>query len=620
MNRNFVLFIVLFFPVNFVFSNTQSENSKKQSFKPLIDSVEYWYNIDELPDYTLRESIPIFSFLKKGIFLYKKGKVTEAVSVLKNIISKPEADEEIKTICFWTLGKICSDSPTYGDYTSYYLMADSIVQMHFSPNNQLLFYEHLIKDHNVVTIQTIPLPLIDNAIKVLEKNENWQKMASYMHLKISYYRHIGNYYQVLKWYNETLAICRKHNMEAYEGNVLLWAIEIYSYSEDTSRILRDIKKAVYINNKYNDSILIARSQNVLGRYYGLNKNYSQAIVHYHKAAEINNKLNLENRLGINYLNLGVSYLNLNKFEESEKYYFKSIELNNKVGFDIGNGFVYDGLIKLNIKKKRLKKALDYISIAKYYAVKCDYHKVKIDVYTTLIDYYLKTSNKDSCIKYLSIVSELKDSIDSKEIHSRMQMYETNLKEQEIAILQNEKNLLNAKQEKLIGISLIVIVAIIGLLIIMSLYFIKEKTHSKLVEKNMQLINATENSYDSNLNQESKHEELLLAQQFMSLLKQEKHYQKPNISVDYFVELLNTNRMYLSKAINKTFKKNFSLLINEFRIQKACKMLLDDNYNNFSIEGIAVTVGFNSKTSFNRVFKIQTGLTPSDFRKNQMGNA
>ena len=42
------------------------------------------------------------------------------------------------------------------------------------------------------------------------------------------------------------------------------------------------------------------------------------------------------------------------------------------------------------------------------------------------------------------------------------------------------------------------------------------------------------------------------------------------------------------------------------------MILDDHYNNISIEGIAKNAGFRSKSTFNQVFKQATGMTPTEF--------
>lgn len=73
--------------------------------------------------------------------------------------------------------------------------------------------------------------------------------------------------------------------------------------------------------------------------------------------------------------------------------------------------------------------------------------------------------------------------------------------------------------------------------------------------------------------------------------------------------------YISQVINQKTNSHFFDFINRFRIDAAMKRLGDQDKQN-SILDIAYSVGFNSKSTFNTAFKRQTGLTPSEFRKNQ----
>lgn len=67
---------------------------------------------------------------------------------------------------------------------------------------------------------------------------------------------------------------------------------------------------------------------------------------------------------------------------------------------------------------------------------------------------------------------------------------------------------------------------------------------------------------------------------------------------------------VSQIINIRFQKNFSEVINSYRVEEAKNLLIQKP--NYSIEGIAFEAGFGSKATFNRVFKKHTGLTPSEY--------
>lgn len=92
------------------------------------------------------------------------------------------------------------------------------------------------------------------------------------------------------------------------------------------------------------------------------------------------------------------------------------------------------------------------------------------------------------------------------------------------------------------------------------------------------------------------------------------YKQSNLTIERLAKKLNTNRTYLSEAINSHYQMNYSTWINQVRIEAARKMLAANDYNHYSIEGIAQVVGYTSISSFNSSFKRITGLTPSQFRK------
>lgn len=93
---------------------------------------------------------------------------------------------------------------------------------------------------------------------------------------------------------------------------------------------------------------------------------------------------------------------------------------------------------------------------------------------------------------------------------------------------------------------------------------------------------------------------------------EKPYLDSDITLVTLAKRLNMSREELSEVINKGFQLKFNDFINGYRIE-AIKQMLDDNKQaELSLTGIAYECGFNSKATFNRVFKKMTQLSPSDF--------
>ena len=99
----------------------------------------------------------------------------------------------------------------------------------------------------------------------------------------------------------------------------------------------------------------------------------------------------------------------------------------------------------------------------------------------------------------------------------------------------------------------------------------------------------------------------------SLLSQEKLYLNPSISLPEIAQRLDIAPRYVSQIINETFRQNFRDFINKYRIEESIRMLSQENQY-LNLMGIALDVGFNSKSAFNNAFKKNTGITPKEFRK------
>ncbi len=78
--------------------------------------------------------------------------------------------------------------------------------------------------------------------------------------------------------------------------------------------------------------------------------------------------------------------------------------------------------------------------------------------------------------------------------------------------------------------------------------------------------------------------------------------------------LNIPQHHLTQTINEQLGKNFYTLINEYRIEEVKRRLLDPKWAHYNILAIAHDAGFNSKSSFNMIFKKHVGVTPSQWRK------
>ncbi len=101
------------------------------------------------------------------------------------------------------------------------------------------------------------------------------------------------------------------------------------------------------------------------------------------------------------------------------------------------------------------------------------------------------------------------------------------------------------------------------------------------------------------------------------LKQEllDYVNKAALSADFDRQVFAKHFFISPDYVSKFFKENtgygFTKYATKVRIDKACELLADGNYN---IERISDAVGYSSALSFRRAFKNYTGISPSDYRR------
>jgi len=105
----------------------------------------------------------------------------------------------------------------------------------------------------------------------------------------------------------------------------------------------------------------------------------------------------------------------------------------------------------------------------------------------------------------------------------------------------------------------------------------------------------------------------LKEKLLQFMESNKPYLKSELKISELADSLSVPYHQLSQLINEEFLVNFYDFVNKYRVEDAKKLLIE-NIRNDKMIAIAYEVGFNSKATFNRVFKKFTGLTPSGFKE------
>jgi AraC-like DNA-binding protein len=98
----------------------------------------------------------------------------------------------------------------------------------------------------------------------------------------------------------------------------------------------------------------------------------------------------------------------------------------------------------------------------------------------------------------------------------------------------------------------------------------------------------------------------------NLMEKELLFKNPELTLSDVAKNLETNVSVISKTINQGFKMNFNDFVNKYRIDEVKKAFDNGEHKKSTLLGIAFDCGFNSKATFNRAFKKNTGFSPKDY--------
>jgi AraC-like DNA-binding protein len=147
-------------------------------------------------------------------------------------------------------------------------------------------------------------------------------------------------------------------------------------------------------------------------------------------------------------------------------------------------------------------------------------------------------------------------------------------------------------------------------------FIKMPTIDEFTAKDPEAIekkipNAIDNSPKNRRNMEElKNYEKRL---YMSM-EQKKLFLEPELSLAQLATHLNMTTHLLSQVLNECIMMNFYDFVNSYRVIEMKSKLANKNYDKYNIVVLAYESGFNSKASFQRIFKNHTGLTPTEYKR------
>ena len=104
----------------------------------------------------------------------------------------------------------------------------------------------------------------------------------------------------------------------------------------------------------------------------------------------------------------------------------------------------------------------------------------------------------------------------------------------------------------------------------------------------------------------------LKERILAFFQKEKPFLEPELDLNQLSKQLEVSSNILSYTINKGFEKNFNDFVNSHRVDAVIEKLKNPANANLTLIAIAFDCGFNSKATFNRVFKKLAQKSPKEF--------
>ena len=403
---------------------------------------------------------------------------------------------------------------------------------------------------------------------------------------------------------------------------------LYYNFRDYDNAIPLIEKVLTDTSRYFSDASNLRARNTLGVYYYSIGDLERSEYYYRSM--LNSRDSVVYRAvfdAIALSNLGHIYVDRGNCIDALKLYQASLpvsidvqDYNLAVSILIGMGKCYLSLGELENTKQIIDTTFVYIQNEPGNYI--SRHKYQM-LYSLIGKYYLRQGDLENFERYTdsaAMAEKIREKVFSEQLVLKVKQEYFQMEKK----IRDEK--INSQRKQIYFSLAIIIIVLLALLIIYYMYRRRNAAYRDLVRKNQQwacvneqTIKAvdTKNEQKQTTGDISKEDKELLRKVRKSILS-EQFYKDPELTLNSLAEKLNISRGSLSKAINTT-GKNFNQYINEYRIKEAVLILSSSHYQRVYMDELYEQVGFNSRSSFYRVFKQNTGLSPTEF-KNNMGKS
>lgn len=283
--------------------------------------------------------------------------------------------------------------------------------------------------------------------------------------------------------------------------------------------------------------------------------------------------------------------------------------------DYGNFLKYSG---------ELKNALQMFEEALSISYKTQNNMYRIEILTTLSDVLYAMNRSDEAVQRFNELRAFEDSILIKQKERLFQKEELLMERQAHLERLRQNEMTMGKMRNTIGVLIVLVLLVLVLVFVIFRMFRHKFAHYRKIKGSLLTTIGADKTSDITGGRDVEKEDdnpetgkdrlYVLYQSMEKLMTEDKLYHDNAISLESMAGTLNTNKSYISKAINCYAGTSFHNYINGYRIKEAVAVLSDAK-SEIPMKELAISLGFNSLSTFYRVFQKEAGCSPLAFREN-----
>lgn len=370
-----------------------------------------------------------------------------------------------------------------------------------------------------------------------------------------------------------------------------------------------------------DSIAQVQAEIAMALMQVTNQKTNDALRSLDKADKLANSLKLNQIQTLAYTVRGDIYTTDRKYDLAEKAYEKALRY--KIFSEPSFGVMT--LLKYGLEKEKRHEFHDADSLyreALDLSMRYNNLEFRDDVLLALAKLHMKMENRQESLNYFNRYHNHIDSLHKTRMvqdFNNIILLNHNLEKQTEVQKYKIENLHN---QRLVTLSLSLLSVCLVIIIVMVIFY-RKRRHLHNVQVRLLMEKMKEGPVETHPKTmpetglpgtviEDKALEHLF-ERINQKVKEERGYRSRNLSLESLANELDSNRTYVSTAVNTFAGVSFPKYVNKMRIAEAMELLSDPD-SDILIKQLADDIGFSSDSSFSKIFKKETGMSPKEFRQ------